>query len=257
MSTTGGDSAPKTYPISEITGDLAETTRILFSAGSVTDTLSTVVSLAVSTIEGCDFAGLFLLEGDVVTTPVQSDPIVGQIDALQHESGSGPCLDAISQRAMVYAEDLSEDTRWGTFGAQAVASGIRSALGLPLSTNGTQGALNLYARYPAAFGSVDRARGAILASLASLALSAAHSHEDEERRSDNLHAALTTREIIGQAQGILMERDRITSEEAFDILRRASQHLNLKLREVARTLVETGERPETGEQPETGPPSAI
>jgi GAF domain-containing protein len=215
-----------------------------------------VVALAVATIEGCDYAGLFLLEAGVVTTPVLSDPIVEQIDALQHESGSGPCLDAISQRTMIYADDLSQDTRWGTFGAQAAAAGMRSALGLPLSTNGTLGALNLYARYPAAFGSVDRARGAILAALASIALSAAHSHEDEERRTDNLHAALTTREIIGQAQGILMERDRITSEEAFDILRRASQHLNLKLREVARTLVETGERPETGEHPETGDPRA-
>jgi AmiR/NasT family two-component response regulator len=86
--------------------------------------------------------------------------------------------------------------------------------------------------------------------LAAIALSAAHSHEDEERKSGNLHAALTTREIIGQAQGILMERERITSDEAFDILRRASQHLNVKLREVARVLVETGERPETGESPE-------
>jgi AmiR/NasT family two-component response regulator len=115
-----------------------------------------------------------------------------------------------------------------------------------LNSNGNLGALNLYARYPDAFGVVDRARGVVLASLAGLAVSAAHTHEDEERRSDNLHAALTTREIVGQAQGILMERERITADQAFDILRRASQHLNLKLREVAQTLVETGERPETG-----------
>jgi GAF domain-containing protein len=249
MSTTDGQPDTGTDPIADITGDLSETTRILFSAGSVMDTLSGVVALAVSTIEGCDFAGLFLLEGDDVTTPVHTDPIVDEIDALQHESG-GPCLDAIAQRMMFYANDLSEDTRWGEFGTLAAAAGIRSALSLPLTTNGTLGALNLYARYPAAFGSVDRARGAILASLAAIALSAAHSHEDEERKSGNLHAALTTREIIGQAQGILMERERITSDEAFDFLRRASQHLNVKLREVARVLVETGERPETGESPE-------
>jgi GAF domain-containing protein len=205
-----------------------------------------VVTLAVTTVEGCDYAGLFILDGDVVTTPVRTDPIVDEIDALQHRSGQGPCLDAIAEQTMFYADDLLLDTRWGGFGQHASGAGIRSALALPLIGNGSQGALNLYARYPAAFGVVDRARGAILASLAGLALSAAHSHEDEERRSDNLQMALATREVIGQAQGILMERERITADEAFDILRRASQHLNMKLREVARTLVETGEKPDTG-----------
>jgi len=93
---------------------------------------------------------------------------------------------------------------------------------------------------------VDRAKGVILASLASVAITAARSLEDEERRIDNLHTALSSREIIGQAQGILMERERITADQAFDILRRASQFLNVKLREVAQNLVDTGERPETG-----------
>ena len=85
--------------------------------------------------------------------------------------------------------------------------------------------------------------------MAGLAVSVAHSHEDEERRADNLNAALATREVIGQAQGILMERERISAAQAFDILRRASQHLNRKLRDVAQDLVDTGERPETGQPP--------
>jgi len=96
---------------------------------------------------------------------------------------------------------------------------------------------------------VDRAKGVILASLASVALNAAHSFEDEERRIENLHSALSSREVIGQAQGILMERERIAPDQAFDVLRRASQYLNIKLREVAQTLVDTGERPETGPRP--------
>jgi AmiR/NasT family two-component response regulator len=79
-----------------------------------------------------------------------------------------------------------------------------------------------------------------------VAITAARSLEDEERHIDNLHTALSSREIIGQAQGILMERERITADQAFDILRRASQFLNVKLREVAQNLVDTGERPETG-----------
>jgi AmiR/NasT family two-component response regulator len=88
-----------------------------------------------------------------------------------------------------------------------------------------------------------------LASLAGQALIVAHSHEDEERRAESLHHALATREIIGEAMGILMERERITAERAFDVLRRASQHLNIKLREVAQNLVDTGENPDTGQMP--------
>jgi hypothetical protein len=107
------------------------------------------------------------------------------------------------------------------------------------------GALNLYARYPLAFGALDRARGVVLAGLAGLALGLAEAHEEQVRRAENLRQALVTRELIGQAQGILMERERITAEQAFEILRAASQNLNTKLWEVAQDLVETGERPQT------------
>lgn len=231
---------------SELALGFSEAARILFAAGSVTDTLAQVVESAVTTIEGCDFAGLFLLENDVVTSPVRTDPIVNEIDALQHETGQGPCLDAISQRLVFYAGDVTEDPRWPRFGPRASAAGVRSILALPLTTDGKVGALNLYARYAAAFGVVDRAKGVILASLAGLAVSAARSHEDEELRAANLNAALATREVIGQAQGILMERERISATQAFDILRRASQHLNRKLRDVAQDFVDTGQQPETG-----------
>jgi GAF domain-containing protein len=240
------DEPSQTDALSALTANLSETAQILFSAGSVHDTLEQVVALAVHTIEGCDFAGLFLLEGGVVVTPVHTAQVVEEIDTLQRESGQGPCLDAIAKRAMVYGDDLQSDDRWASFGPAAAGRGIRSALALPLTTNDTIGAINLYARYPAAFGVVDRAKGVILASLASVALNAAHSFEDEERRIENLHSALSSREVIGQAQGILMERERIAADQAFDVLRRASQYLNIKLREVAQTLVDTGERPETG-----------
>lgn len=233
-------------PTSELVGDFSDTARLLFSAGSVQDTLARVMSLAVSTIEGCDFAGIFLLEGDVVTTPVHTDPVVAEVDALQHHEGEGPCLDAIAERLIFYAADLSVDPRWARFGPEATKKGIRSLLALPLFSNGTLGALNLYARCPDAFGVVDRGKGVILASLTGFALLAARSHEEEERRAINLQAALATREVIGQAQGILMERERITADQAFDILRRASQHLNRKLRDVAQNLVDTGERPDIG-----------
>jgi GAF domain-containing protein len=242
--------------VAELTLSYSETARELFAAGGVSETLAQVLHLAVATIEGCDLAGLFLVAGDVVTMPVHTDPLVDEVDALQQQTGEGPCLDAIAQGVIFYADDLADDPRWPTFGPHAATAGMRSLLALPLATNGSFGALNLYARYPAAFGVIDRAKGVILASLASLAVETARSHEDEERRADNLHAALTARGVIGQAQGILMERERITADLAFDVLRRASQHLNRKLRDVAQDLVDTGERPETGSKAGS-PPSPV
>jgi GAF domain-containing protein len=232
--------------LSELSRNVSETAEVLFTAGTVSDTLSSVVDLAVATIDGCDFAGIFLLQGEGVTTPAHTDPLVIAIDALQQSVREGPCLDAIAHRLVFYAEDLSTDLRWPKFAAEATSIGIRGVLALPISADEQLGAVNLYARLPIAFGVVDRAKAAILASLAGLALSAAQSHEDEERRALSFQAALRTREIIGEALGILMERERITADQAFVVLRRASQHLNIKLREVAQHLVDTGEDPDTG-----------
>src|ERR1039457_1778032 len=150
---------------SELAVNFSEMARILFSAGTVTDTLARVVELAAATIEGCDFAGLFLVEGDLVIKPIHTDPIVEEIHALQHQTGEAPCLDSIAQRVMLYADDVASDPRWPRFGPQVSAAGVRSVLALPLATNGCFGALNLYARYPAAFGVVDRAKGVSLALL--------------------------------------------------------------------------------------------
>jgi GAF domain-containing protein len=226
---------------------------MVFSAASVEDTRAEVVRLAVATIEGCDFAGIFLVDGDSVTAPAHTDPIVAEVDGLQHSTGEGPCLDAITEGVTIYADDLGADDDWPHFGPEAAKRGMRSLLAVPLLSDGTLGALNLYARSPRAFGVIDRARGFLLAALAALAFAAARTHEGEERRAANLQVALTTRELIGQAQGILMERERVTADEAFDILRRASQHLNRKLREVAQALVDTGEQPDTGSSQSSQP----
>jgi len=233
----------------EIIQGFSEAARALYSAGGAADTLQRVVDLAVEIIEGCDFAGIFLLERDAVTTPVHTDPVVIEVDALQHRIGEGPCLDALTNGVVVSADDLAGDARWPRFGPQATAAGVRTVLALTLPGNGAHGALTLYARYPQAFAVIDRAKGLLLSAFAGLALSSAVAHDDGERRLDNLQAALAAGAVIGQAQGILIERERITPDQAFDILRRASQNLNIKLRDVAQSLVDTGEQPQTGLPP--------
>ena len=235
-------------PTDDLQRNLSEVARALFAPGSVEGSLELVVKLAVATVDACDAAGVFVVRDERIVTAASSDPVVDQLDRLQLEHDEGPCLDAVSEGGSSCADDLAVDPRWPRFGPAAAAIGIHSALAFRLSEEHTS-ALNLYARTPAAFRASDQATGVIFATLAGIALDAATARAADEQRVVNLHEALLTRELIGQAQGILIEREHITAEEAFDVLRRASQHLNVKVREVATTLVQTGERPATGPRP--------
>jgi len=202
-----------------------------------------------------------VIEDDVIISVANTDEIVADLEAVQHAHFAGPCIDSITQRRIVYAEEIAVEQSWSAVAAEFVSAEVRGALCLPLVSTTSAASLNLYSRFPAAYSALDRARAVILASLAGVALSAARSHETDIQVSEDLHRALTTREVIGQAQGILMERERVSAHEAFDILRRASQHLNRKLRDIAQELVDTGERPITGDRvtergPERGPDRA-
>jgi len=254
-----GDSpdAPDADPTVSLADNVSEIIRRLFGPDTVRGTLDQVVVLAGATIESCEYAGLSLTAvaaGSGIPTATlvpHSHPMAAEMDELQRRNDEGPCLDAISHNASFYAEDLATEERWPSFSHAASAKGVRSLLALPLSntmqsSTATYGALNLYATYPSAFGVVERSKATLLAAIAGSAITATQTHVDEERKAQNLQAALLSRTIIGQAQGILMERERITADQAFDILRRASQHLNRKLREIAQDIVETGERPEIG-----------
>jgi GAF domain-containing protein len=234
----------------ELANTFAGIARSLSSEPTVLGTLQRVVDFAVATIEGCDVAGIFLLIGTEVTTPVYSEPLALEADTAQHEAGEGPCFDAVRGETVVYAQDLADDPRWPTFGPRAAALGLRSLLSCRLFTDGTLGALNLYARLPGAYGFIDRTKAVIFAAHAGVALGAAAalegatvSFQGQVDLVENLRGALASREVIGQAEGILIERERITSDQAFGVLRRASQHLNVKLREIAQYVVDTGEVP--------------
>jgi transcriptional regulator with GAF, ATPase, and Fis domain len=124
-----------------------------------------------------------------------------EIDALQYRHSEGPCLDALTHRLIFCADDLSNDLRWPNFAPLATSAGIRSVLALPLSMESQQGALSLCAHCPDAFGVVGRAKATVLASLASLTLSLAHSYEDEERRAAAYRSVTTGVELLGKAVG--------------------------------------------------------
>src|ERR1700678_4024516 len=140
---------------SALVRDLSETVQTLFSAGDVGDTLAQVTSLAMATIDGCDFASVVLVEGDVIASPVPTTDLLTELEALQRSTGEGPGVDAVTQRTPFYVDDLDGDPRWPRFGPEATAKGMRCLFALPLAVDDILGVLNLYGRYPQAFGVLD------------------------------------------------------------------------------------------------------
>ncbi len=216
----------------------ADVVRSLFAEPDLRDTLQRIVELAVVTIPGCDYAGVSLIERRAkVYTPVSTDDVVRRSDALQYELREGPALDSIWSTDYVYLPDLRKSQRWPRFAEAAAQLPIGSLLTFRLFTaQETLGALSLYARATQAFHEQDHDVGVIFSAQAASALAAT-------RRITNLNRALDTRETIGQAQGILMERHRMTADQAWEHLKTASQNLNVKLAELARTIALTGEEP--------------
>lgn len=224
-------------------GEFADLARTLLAQGDVENTLQRIVELAVETLEGCDYAGISILKGTKGFTPAASDDVARAVDAVQYETGEGPCLDAIREHEVFQTDDLARETRWPRFASRAHReTGVTSMLCFRLFVAGdTLGALNLYSKAPASFDERSRTVGVVFAAHAAMALSTAiHEAQMEE--------ALQSRDLIGQAKGILMAREGINASEAFDMLRRASQRLNLKLRDVAGSVVDpASEAPAGGE----------
>ena len=214
----------------------------LFEPGTVEGTFRQIVDLAERTVERCDAAGIVLLDDDGKATTAAGSPLAAALDRMQLDADDGPGLDASTLNVTLYADNLDDDPRWPEFGLAATAAGVRSVLACSLYA-AHPSALNFYARSPAAFDADDRAQAQLFATLARFNLHAAEPRLADDNRARHLTEALRTGEMIGQAQGILMELERITSNQAFDGLRRASQHTNSKLHTIAEDPV--GQPPDT------------
>lgn len=197
--------------------------------------LERIVAAAVSDIPAATYAGLSLFSKRGVETDAASEPLVEQVDQAQYDTGQGPCLAASWEGRTIRADDLENEARWPDFAARAVDLGVRSMLSVQLFVEGdAMGALNLYSSEPGAFDDEDENTALLLGAHAAVAMSAS-------RMRANFDIALNSRDLIGQAKGILMERYKIGGQQAFEMLVWASQHSHTKLRDVALALAETGE----------------
>ena len=215
---------------------LAETfgaiARTLAADDDVQVTLDTIVALAVETLDNCEFAGISLVEGREFSSPALSNEVPRVVDHIQAELGEGPCIDAIRDHEVFQTGDLAAELRWPLFSKRANAeTGVNSILSIRLFIeNDTMGSLNLYSTRRDAFDDNDVALGSVFAVHAAVAMASA-------RRNQNLLRMAESRDLIGRAKGILMARQHVSNDQAFELLRRASQRLNVKLNQIAEQIV--------------------
>ncbi|MDP9434937.1 MAG: GAF and ANTAR domain-containing protein [Actinomycetota bacterium] len=217
------------------TDTLVEVARSLAEQEGLDATLQRIVDLAVRTVPGAEHAGVSLVRSRrVVETPAATGDVVVRVDQVQYETGQGPCLDAIWEQEVVELQDLSATDRWPEFAHRATELGVRSMVSFRLFVErDTSGALNFYSSNAQAFGQEAVRVGHVFAAHAGLAY-------DHEKQVSGLRRAVESRTLIGQAQGILMAQHRVTADQAFGLLRVASQRRNVKLRDVAQEVVDTG-----------------
>jgi GAF domain-containing protein len=216
--------------------DFADMAMALREEADVADTLDGIVSYARDCLE-CDQAGIHVVRNREIETAAATDDMIRKADQLQAELGEGPCLQAVWDKQTFVVDDTTTDPRWPSFGPVAAELGLRSILSIRLHTaEHTLGALNFYCATVREFSDDDVALAHVFAQHASIALATA-------QREEGLRMAIDARHLIGQAQGILMERFAIDAEPAFAVLRRYSQDHNLKLRAVAQYVIDTRRLP--------------
>ncbi|MFH9760164.1 GAF and ANTAR domain-containing protein [Streptomyces anulatus] len=187
------------------------------------------------TADGC---GVTLERQNRPLTVASAGTSAPLLDEAQYGQDDGPCLQALREGHEVSVSDMREENRWNGYPAFAVAAGTQSSLSLPIAARShTAGALNLYSPKENGFADADLNSLRALAAQATGAVALAQRLSDTQTFTADLEAALRSRTVIDQAAGIVMNQRRCTSEEAFRTLRTASQHRNVKLRDLCAQLV--------------------
>ncbi|UQX88835.1 GAF and ANTAR domain-containing protein [Jatrophihabitans telluris] len=213
----------------------AEMATNLDQQPTVDEALEETVRMAVEAVGSADHAGVsWCVRRREVDTPYATTSLVKELDRIQYELDEGPSLEAFEEGVATLVRDTSTDERFPRYSAAALERGVRSVLSCALSSpRRTIGALNFYAMHPDAFDDYGVELAKIYASHASIVLANRSLEQD-------LQVAVDTRGTIGQAMGILIERHRISPKNAFDMLVRGSQQSNMKLRDLAAHIVDTG-----------------
>ena len=196
--------------------------------------LDAIAHAARDAVPGFDHVGISVLHtSGVVTTMAATGQLVQEMDTLQYHLAEGPCLSAIREKSLVLADDLAQQQqRWPRYVPRASRAGVRTQMGVPLvSGTETLGGLNFYSTSTSTLDAEASRSAELFAAHAALALA-------EARRAAEANEAVPTRQLVGQATGILMERFELTEERALYYLVRVAAAGHLELRDVARVVVD-------------------
>ncbi|HTE74376.1 MAG TPA: GAF and ANTAR domain-containing protein [Actinomycetes bacterium] len=224
------------------------------------DSMERITQTAVDAVHGCDSASLSLLTPDGPTTRAATDRVARDGDQIQYDLGEGPCLDAAMHERWVYVPDMREDPRWPASSIRlaeevGVGSMVSCRLTLDAAPNHTLRGMNLYSTVEDGFTGEDQMRAILLASLGAVVV-------DASQQQAHLRAAIESRQVIGEAIGIIKsQHPQVSSDEAFAILAKASQRMNIKLRDLARRITEGDQVAAPGSKPlarpKSPPPSTL
>lgn len=216
--------------------------RLLLSEETLEATHGRVAGLACRTLPPCDLASLTMITDGRPSTPVQTDPLAADLDSVQYRSRRGPCLEAYQAGKIVREKISDQSSRWPEFSDVAHKAGVKSVLAVPLVANDQPlGALNLYSKSSSGYDETAEETALLFSQQAAVACANAEVYWRTFSLTEHLREALESRDVIGQAKGILMARRHCTAEAAFEMLRKASQHRNIKLREIADQVVYLGD----------------
>lgn len=222
----------------ETAHELTQLAGLVLSEPDVDAALTRVTQVAVSIVDVCDGASLTMRRAGVPDAPASSDEWALGLDELQFAEQEGPCLNCLREGSVMRVRHLDTDERFPSYGPRAAERGALSALSIPMAADGrTVGALNLYSRARDAFGREELALGELLTAHAALAVQAAVAYYSSRDLAEQMQSAMGSRALIEQAKGVLVARERIPPDAAFERLVGLSQAANRKLRDIAAELV--------------------
>lgn len=218
-----------------------ELVQVVLVGRPLADVLGEITSIARRAMPGPDAVSITLIRGEEPFTAAHDGQMALEADELQYARGYGPCMDAGRSGQVFQIDDMRTESRWPDYARHAAAVGVGSSLSVPLPFQAaTIGALNSYSATPGSFGEEDVVLGSEIATWVAAAVANATAAAATADDAANMWAAMSSRAEIEQAKGILVERYKITPDQAFNLLTKASQHTGAKLRVMAEELVRTG-----------------
>jgi GAF domain-containing protein len=217
---------------------MPDVTALLLDTETLDEFLNALAHHALDLAPAADGCGVTLERQGRPVTVSSTGPAASKLDEAQYGQDDGPCLQAMRTGLTVSVPDTLSERRWDGYPAYAAACGARSSLSLPIAAHThTAGALNLYAPVPYAFDGADLDALHLLAAQATGGIALAQRVADAQEFAADLQSALRSRAVIDQAMGVIMGQQRCTPDQAFDVLRTASQHRNIKLRDLCAELI--------------------